>query len=182
MPSWYLKSGDDRFLIHPFHLTTHRRHCLPWATDILHALHRMVSCFINWASHFVFHFFPASSHIQCVYSFAVLSTAIITGCPGKRAFCTVLKVTTKERLENCALLCCYAASSGNSLQTFRDDLSVPSSGYSWPPEMGPTGCPETSVRNYRHTLHNNPEERSSHLLRGGSLSVRPVYAAQFVGL
>jgi hypothetical protein len=35
-------------------------------------------------------------------------------------------------------------------------------------------CPEMSVRNYRHTLRNNPEERSSHLLRGGSLKSRSV--------
>jgi len=31
------------------------------------------------------------------------------------------------------------------------------------------GYTETSVINYRYTLRNNPEERSSHLLRGGSL-------------
>ena len=30
--------------------------------------------------------------------------------------------------DNCALLGCYAACSGNSLPTFRDNLSVPSSG------------------------------------------------------
>jgi len=35
--------------------------------------------------------------------------------------------------------------------------------------MEPTGCPETSVRNYRYWLRNKPEERSSQLLRGGSL-------------
>jgi hypothetical protein len=29
--------------------------------------------------------------------------------------------------------------------------------------------PETSVRNYHYSLHNNPAERSSHVLRGGSL-------------
>jgi len=29
--------------------------------------------------------------------------------------------------ENCALLCYYAASSGNCLPTFRDNISVPSS-------------------------------------------------------
>jgi hypothetical protein len=33
----------------------------------------------------------------------------------------------REVDENCALLGCYAASSGNSLPTFRDNLSVPSS-------------------------------------------------------
>jgi hypothetical protein len=36
-------------------------------------------------------------------------------------------------------------------------------------KMGPIGCPETSVRNYNYSLRNNPEERSSHLLRGESL-------------
>jgi len=51
----------------------------------------------------------------------------------------------------------YAASFDNFLQTFRDNLTVPSSGVnnpkgldSWPLMMGPTGCPETSVRNYHH--------------------------------
>jgi len=36
-------------------------------------------------------------------------------------------------------------------------------------KMGPTGCPETSVRNYHYSLCNSTEERSSHLLRGKSL-------------
>ena len=40
---------------------------------------------------------------------------------------------------------------------------------SWPLKIGPIGCPETSVWNYHYSLRNNPEERSSHLLRGGSL-------------
>jgi hypothetical protein len=31
--------------------------------------------------------------------------------------------------------------------------------------MGPTGCAETSARNYKYSLRNSPEERSSHLLR-----------------
>jgi len=35
--------------------------------------------------------------------------------------------------------------------------------------MGPTGRPETSVRNYHSSLRNDLEERSSHLLRGGGL-------------
>jgi len=35
--------------------------------------------------------------------------------------------------------------------------------------MGPMGCPETSVRNYEYSVRDNPEERSSHLPRGGSL-------------
>jgi phosphoribosyl-AMP cyclohydrolase len=36
--------------------------------------------------------------------------------------------------------------------------------------MRPIGCPETSVRNYHYSLRNNPEERSSQLLRGRSLT------------
>ena len=35
--------------------------------------------------------------------------------------------------------------------------------------MGPIFSPETSVRNYHYSLRNDPEERSSRLLRGGSL-------------
>jgi len=27
----------------------------------------------------------------------------------------------------------------------------------------PIGCPDTSVMNYHYSLHNNPEERSSHV-------------------
>jgi hypothetical protein len=30
------------------------------------------------------------------------------------------------------------------------------------------GCPETSVRNYHYSLHNNPDKRNSHIPRGGS--------------
>jgi len=31
---------------------------------------------------------------------------------------------------------------------------------------GPTGCSETSIRNYHCLLCNNPEERSAYILRG----------------
>jgi hypothetical protein len=44
--------------------------------------------------------------------------------------------------ENCALLSCYAASSGISLPTFRDNLSVPSSGVN-----NPKGKNHYSLRN-----------------------------------
>jgi hypothetical protein len=74
-------------------------------------------------------------------------------------------------VENCVLLGYYAASSGNFLPMFRDKLLVPSSDVSTL-RMGPIGCPETSVRNYHYSLRNNPEERSSQLLRGGSLKSR----------
>jgi len=52
--------------------------------------------------------------------------------------------------ENCALLGYYTASSGNALPTFRISLT-----------MGQMGCPETSLRNYRSSLSNKPEERNS---------------------
>jgi hypothetical protein len=35
--------------------------------------------------------------------------------------------------------------------------------------MGPIRCPGTSVWNYHYSLRNDPEERSSSLLRGRSL-------------
>jgi len=56
-----------------------------------------------------------------------------------------------------ALLGCCAAYNDDSLPTFRDNLSIPSSRVkkskirpfiSWPLKLGPMGCPETSVRNY----------------------------------
>jgi hypothetical protein len=38
--------------------------------------------------------------------------------------------------------------------------------------MGLIGCPETSVRNYHHTLRNTSEARRSHFNRGGGLKSR----------
>jgi hypothetical protein len=45
--------------------------------------------------------------------------------------------------------------SGNSLPTFRDNLSDPSSRV-----KGPIGCPKTSERNNHFALRNGAEERS----------------------
>jgi len=68
--------------------------------------------------------------------------------------------------EICALVGYCAVYSGNSLPTFRD-ISVPSSrvknpdledGISWPLNMGPICCPETSVINRHCTLRNFAEE------------------------
>jgi len=78
-------------------------------------------------------------------------------------------IRTQSITENRALLGSYAACSGNSLPTFLNNLSVPSSRVSLRLRMGPIGCPETSVSNYHYTLLKSPEERSSRLLRGGSL-------------
>jgi len=57
----------------------------------------------------------------------------------------------REVAKNRALLCYYAASSGNFLPTFRDNLSVPSSGF-----KNPKG-------NYHYWLRNGPEECGSYL-------------------
>ena len=80
--------------------------------------------------------------------------------------------------ENSALLGYYSASGGNFSPTLRDNLS----NRTHPSHIqgsrtlskGPIGCSETSVRNYHRSLRNNPEERSSQLLRGGSLKSRIV--------
>jgi hypothetical protein len=41
-------------------------------------------------------------------------------------------------------------------------------------QMEPTGCPETSARNYHYSLRSNPEERSSDPFGGFSLKSRTV--------
>jgi hypothetical protein len=46
----------------------------------------------------------------------------------------VISGSRREIAENCALLDFYAARIGNFLQTFRDNLSVPSSGFKNPKE------------------------------------------------
>jgi hypothetical protein len=78
----------------------------------------------------------------------------------------VISGCRREVDENCAVLGDYAASSDDFLPTFRNKLSVPSSGSRTkqrPVKMGAMGCHETSVRNYHYSLRNDPEERSSHL-------------------
>jgi hypothetical protein len=64
--------------------------------------------------------------------------------------------------ENRVLLGYYAASSGSYLPTFRDFIS----------EIITYGLTEMSVSNYQYSLHNNPEQRRSHLHRGGNLKSR----------
>jgi hypothetical protein len=74
--------------------------------------------------------------------------------------------------QNCAVLDYYAASSRNSVPTFRDNLSVSSSRSLWFLTLKtlPISCPETSIRNY----HLYSEERSSHVLRSGRLKLRKI--------
>jgi hypothetical protein len=58
----------------------------------------------------------------------------------------------------CAVLGYYAASCGNCLPTFRDDISVPRVGLL---KMGLICCPETSVNDYYTKPCNIQEERKS---------------------
>jgi len=82
----------------------------------------------------------------------------------------VILVFRRDADEICALLWFHVAQSGNSVPTFRDDLSVPSSRVnkskhlqeSNSSDKGTIGFPETSVRNYHSTLRNNSEERIYH--------------------
>jgi hypothetical protein len=73
-------------------------------------------------------------------------------------------------MQICVILGYYAAYSRNSLQTFRDNMSVPSSSVRKHPspktaKTAPIGRLETSVRIYHSRLREVPER----LHRGGSL-------------
>jgi len=73
---------------------------------------------------------------------------------------------------------CYAAYIDCYLATFRDNLSVPPSSVKQFDldclKVGQTGCPETSANNWQSTLRNIPEERGSHVRRGGRFKSRTV--------
>jgi len=51
----------------------------------------------------------------------------------------------------------------------------------WYLKTVPSGCSETSVNNYQHTLRNNPEERGPHMHRDGSLKPRSIPNIKTVG-
>jgi hypothetical protein len=75
------------------------------------------------------------------------------GTSGKQ---TVIAGFRRDVDEICALLGCYAASSGNPLPPMKQLHWA-----SWPLKMGPVCFPETSVKDYQSTLCNNPEKRRS---------------------
>ena len=63
--------------------------------------------------------------------------------------------------QNCTLLGYYAASSGNLLLAFQDNLSVPSLRVKIPEvKMEPICCPKMLVRNYNYMLHSDREKSS----------------------
>jgi hypothetical protein len=74
--------------------------------------------------------------------------------------------------ENSPLLGCYAASCGNLLSTFRDDLAMRCLEKSARISPILIGFTETSARNYDYSLGNSPEESSSAVFRGRSLKSR----------
>ena len=85
----------------------------------------------------------------------------ISDCPNTDRQTAITYCTGELRF-----LGCYAAIGGNSLPTFRDNVSVPSSRV----KMGPIGCPETSVRIYHNLLSDCPKSAVLvYVLRGGSL-------------
>ena len=89
------------------------------------------------------------------------------------------QVVTVYRSNTASGDCVYRsnrASGDNCIPTFRDTLSVRSSwildpsrwnrfGTEFLIHFSGLGCPETSVRNYHQSLCNDPEERSSYILR-----------------
>ena len=77
---------------------------------------------------------------------------------------------TQLILENCSPLGYYSASNGNYrlfVTTYRS--------HSWPLKKGLIVYIETPVRNCQCSPRNNPEERSSRLLLGGSFKSRNQY-------
>ena len=77
--------------------------------------------------------------------------------------------------EICPLLRYCAASSGNSLTMFQDNLSVPSSRVNCMTiEVGADRL-SRNVGNSQSTLHNNPKERRSLIYLGESLKSRTYY-------
>ena len=138
----------------------------------------------NWWSRYVTshraepHYFFICCYFQYQFSQHTEHTGTLISCDG--SVCTWRRQTGGESVmwamlnrnttvisgfrrvgdEKCVLLGCCAASSGNSLPTFRDNLSVPYSRVKNPTkilrllilEYGTDRLPETSVRNYHYSL------------------------------
>ena len=108
-----------------------------------------------------------NSHEQC-------HTDYMSGMRSNMHVFCVISGFRREVADICALLDYYTAYSGNSLPTFRENLSVPSwrvkkskqrtiKRIYWLLKMGPRGCPETSVRLYHCMLRNTPKQCRFHV-------------------
>jgi len=67
---------------------------------------------------------------------------------------SILHIPINIDFENCAFLGYYAASSGNSLLTFRGNHPIFKGQKGCSLKMGPICCPEISVKKYCCWLHN----------------------------
>jgi hypothetical protein len=88
---------------------------------------------------------------------------VIFGAPQRSRHHVICSHFILQCTEICAIPSYQAASNSNSLPTFWDNLSFPSSVVQnpWSPKIGPIGCTETSVRSYHYQLRNSPEQRRS---------------------
>jgi hypothetical protein len=100
-------------------------------------------------------------------------------------FTSVISGFRHEVDENCALLGIWAASSGNFLPTFRDNLSVPSSRIKNPsfldswildPWIWDRRLSRNVGKKLPLLLRNNPEERSSRFLQGYNSLNFPIFS------
>ena len=88
------------------------------------------------------HFWSSSSScciqlsVHLFWNCGVLHSFYMTKPSCSLAFYKHCKYSEYRSVESCVFLGYYAASSGNSLSTFRDNLSVPR-----PLKMGSIGCP-----------------------------------------
>ena len=94
-------------------------------------------------------------HISRVYQISNLSVSVLDFVLSfrvlKRHLC-LISGFRRDVDENCTLRGHYAASSGNFLPTCQE--------FNSPLKKGQIGCTKTSVRSYRYSLRNDPEEHS----------------------
>ena len=118
---------------------------------------------------FYFYFFLLS-YLQEAVTFECVTNNQVSNKQKGQDFCkretNIFCANSSFRLEadeNYAPLGYYAARIGNSVSTFRGNLSVPFLRVKNPRglEDETDSCPETSVRNCHYSLLSSPEERSS---------------------
>ena len=150
-------------LYHSYHLI------LPLLPSYHHLLH------VRWKefSHCYYH-----AQILIYWNFYPCGTIVLIVCMTQYVQWQTNAIALKLIVEwICSFLDNYEASSGNSLPTFWDNLSLLSSRVKNPRRVSWILDPWRwewlvvlkCLRNYHYSLHNNPYERWSHLLHGRSL-------------
>jgi len=102
----------------------------------------------DWVSTSLFRRLINRHSIEIMFDRTLRRTLNSKICYWELSFSREITCFRREVDEICVLLGYYAAHGGNSLSTFR----IKKSKIAWPLKMGPIGFPETSVRNYQHTL------------------------------